>query len=90
MSGFKEYPVGKAQQTILDALGLTAGGFSSADIIFSNLNIVVSSKRVGRKSVPVVTVVKATAQQNIYGDYDIDEPKVDSDTLAKLSKWMDK
>jgi len=50
------YPVGKAQQMVLDALGLTAKDFSEASKIFEDLGISVGSKRQGRSSVPVVTV----------------------------------
>ena len=50
------YPVGKAQQMVLDALGLTARDFSEANDIFKKLGIVVGSKRQGRSTVPVVTV----------------------------------
>ena len=52
----RNYPVGKAQQMVLDALNLTARDFSEANRIFENLGIVVSSKRQGRRSVPVITV----------------------------------
>ena len=52
----KSYPVGKAQQMVLDALGLTAKDFSEANQIFEGLGITVGSKREGRSSVPVVTV----------------------------------
>ncbi len=49
-------PVGKAQQQVLEALGLTASDFSEANQKFNELGIVVSSKRVGRNSEPVITV----------------------------------
>lgn len=52
----KDYPVGKAQQIVLDALGMTATGFDDAASKFKELGITVSSKRQGRTSVPVVSV----------------------------------
>jgi len=53
----KDYPVGKAQQMVLDALKLTAGGHSDANRIFESLGLVIASKREGRKSVPSITVL---------------------------------
>jgi len=52
----RNYPIGKAQQMVLDALGLKANDFSEAEKIFKELGIAVGSKRQGRSSVPVVTV----------------------------------
>jgi len=52
----RNYPVGKAQQMVLDKLGLKANDFSEAKRIFDELGITVGSKRQGRSSVPVVTV----------------------------------
>ncbi len=49
-------PVGKAQQQVLDALGLTARDFGEANRKFSEYGISVGSKRVGRSSEPVITV----------------------------------
>jgi len=53
----KDYPVGKAQQMVLDALNVTATGHGDAKKIFEDLGLVVSSKREGRKSVPSITVL---------------------------------
>lgn len=65
-------PVGKAQQVILDALGLRAGSFGHAARLFAAHGIVVASKRVGRASVPVVTVARGgslrQAEDGEYGD----------------------
>ena len=52
----RDYPVGKAQQMVLDALGITASGFGEAQDAFDKLGIVVNSQRQGRKSVPAITV----------------------------------
>lgn len=51
-----EYPIGKAQQTVLDALGVTKHTFAGAEAYFEEIGIVVSSKRVGRSSIPVVRI----------------------------------
>ena len=52
----RSYPIGRAQQMVLDALKLTAKDFSEANRIFESIGIMVSSKRQGRSSVPVITV----------------------------------
>lgn len=53
----RDYPVGKAQQMVLDALNLTASGSGDANRIFESLGLVVASKRKGRTSVPSITVL---------------------------------
>lgn len=40
----KDYPVGSAQEKVLNALGLTANSFSDAERIFDEIGIEVSSK----------------------------------------------
>lgn len=57
----KQYPVGKAQQMVLDALGITATDFSDAEAKFAELGIVVSSKREGRTSIPQITILPREA-----------------------------
>ena len=52
----KQYPVGKTQKIVLDALRLSAQNFQEAEAIFDRLGIVVSHRRQGRQVVPVVTV----------------------------------
>ena len=51
-----EYPVGKAQQVVLDALGMEANGASSANALFERLGLVVRPVRQGRTSVPEITL----------------------------------
>lgn len=51
-----EYPVGKAQQIVLNALGLTAAGAASANELFESLGLVVRPVRQGRTSVPQITL----------------------------------
>lgn len=52
----KDYPVGAAQKMVLDALNMTATGFSDANRKFDEIGIVVTSKRQGHTSIPVVEV----------------------------------
>ena len=52
----REYPVGKAQQMVLDALNMTAANHREAEHLFESLGIVVASKRQGRTSVPAITI----------------------------------
>lgn len=56
MSYNNEYPVGKAQQVVLDALGLTAAGMTSANALFESLGLIVRPVRQGRASVPQITI----------------------------------
>lgn len=85
----KDYPVGKAQQMVLDALGLAADGFSEADQLFAEHGLVVSSKREGRASVPVVRLMEtAGGGWNVGGDgesYSISYKNID---LSKIAQWM--
>jgi len=53
----RDYPVGKAQQMVLDQLNITATGHGDAKRIFESLGLVVASKREGRRSVPRITVL---------------------------------
>lgn len=86
----RQYPVGKAQQVILDALNIrNCNGHSHAQQIFDELGIVVSSKRVGRKSVPVVSKTGAGSQRTAYGDYDVWNSPADDIDLSAISEWMD-
>lgn len=48
------YPVGAAQSIVLKALGETASTFQEAERVFETYRLRVTSKRVGRTSVPEV------------------------------------
>lgn len=74
----KEYPVGKAQKMVLDALEMTAETFAEAEKIFSDLNIVVLSVRQGRTSIPHVGLTT----RNMTGDDSY------SSKLHALQQWM--
>lgn len=85
----KDYPVGSAQEKVLNALGLTATGFSDAERIFNEIGIMVNSKRVGRSSEPVVSL-KETARGgwNRGGDgesYTVSYKNID---LSAIAQWM--
>jgi hypothetical protein len=81
------YPVGKAQQMVLDALGKRASTFQEAEAIFESLGIVVSSRREGRSSVPVITEVGFGGGWNPGGDGDDWRGAKKSD-LAAVRQWM--
>jgi hypothetical protein len=86
----RQYPVGKAQQEVLNALGISkCNGHSHAQQIFDELGITVSSKREGRKSVPVVSKIGAGGGWNIGGDGEgWDAPSTGID-LSAIEKWME-
>jgi len=85
----QQYPVGKAHETVLKALGISANSNGHAEAIFTALGISVSSKRVGRSSVPLVVQLETVGGGwNPGGDGDswtISQPNVD---LSALAEWM--
>lgn len=84
------YPVGKAQQIVLDALGMTAADHSEASQKFEELGIVVSSRREGRTSVPVVIVKdRFGGGFNAGGDGEEWRNYKDVD-LSNISQWIQK
>ncbi len=85
----RQYPVGKAQQMVLDALGLTATGNGHAQEIFKSLGLVVSSKRIGRKSVPSISLIDANVGGMHNGDGWSDTVEFESVDLDKVSQWID-
>jgi hypothetical protein len=52
----KSFPVGKAQQMVLDALGIEATDWNEAKAAFEEIGITVNSKRVGRGVEPEIIV----------------------------------
>jgi len=52
-----EYPVGKAQQIILNALSLQAKTYAEAEQLFAARGLAISSVREGRTNRPVVEVL---------------------------------
>lgn len=85
----RDYPTGVAQDVILKALGLRASGFKDAVRIFAKIGITVSSKRVGRSSVPVVTRLDPYGGGwNAGGDCDGSYNNYESADLSKISQWI--
>lgn len=85
----RNYPVGKAQQMVLDALNITARDFSEAKQIFENLGIVVASKREGRSSVPVITI-----KDRFDGGFNaaregVEYRKYDDVDLSDVEQWVE-
>lgn len=84
----KDYPVGSAQEKVLNALGLTATGFSDAERIFNEIGIEVTSKRVGRSSEPVITEKSSTRGGWNSGDGESYEVNYKDADLSKIAQWM--
>lgn len=87
----RTYPVGKAQSIVLDKLGIKADNASHASDIFDELGIAVSSKRVGRSSVPVVIKKSSGGSygMSVTGDYgDYVPPKWENIDLSAISEYI--
>jgi hypothetical protein len=80
---------GKAQQTILDALRIEAENYAHAEEIFTALGIAVNHKRVGRRSVPVVSKInQAGGIMNRFGEgeeWPATAPDID---LSAIAEWI--
>lgn len=80
---------GKAQQIVLDALGVQANNFAHAEAIFEALGIAVTPVRQGRRSVPQVSKLdRSGGGFNLDGEgeaWDDWGPDVD---LSAISEWM--
>jgi len=83
-----EYPVGKAQSMVLKALGKSAATFVEAERIFEELGLVVTSKRQGRETVPVVTVKdRLGGGMTEYGEGETYEAYPEFDTTP-IAQWI--
>ncbi len=83
-----EYPVGKTQKMVLDALNLTAKTFAEAEQKFEELGIVVKSKRVGKATVPEI-VVKDRNVGGFSEDGDgWEAQKYDEFDTAPIAQWI--
>lgn len=81
---------GKAQQAILNALGVQANNFAHAERIFDALGIAVKPVRVGRQSVPEVIVKDLSGGGiSIDGDGDAWDLTPDVD-LSAIAQWVAK
>src|SRR2546430_528825 len=96
----KPYPVGKAQQIILDALGRDVESFQEAEKIFADLRIIVTPVRQGHDSVPHVSLnhLQGVTVDNLNEMREINEPYsselvkivqiIHSDTLQMIKAHM--
>ena len=84
-----EYPIGKAQRMVLEALGLNADGFSEAKAMLRDRGLIVTSKRQGRKSVPSIKLMDTEGGAMTAGgdgdSWDIDYKAYDK---AAIAEWM--
>lgn len=86
-----EFPVGKAQQQVLDALGLTANTHGEAVELFKSYGFEVSSKRVGRASEPVIKMLNdVRGGFSADGDGYADEVSYKQIDLSRVAKWIEK
>lgn len=83
------YPTSATQEKVLNAIGMTATDFTEAERIFAEIGIIVTSKRIGRSSEPVITRKDAyDGGWNAGGDgaeYKISYKDID---LTPLAQWM--
>lgn len=85
----RAYPLSKTQSTVLNALNITAGNFNRAEQIFSELGLVVASRRQGRKTIPVITVLdRQGGAFNASGEGEIFTKYPNIDTSA-IEQWID-
>lgn len=88
----RQYPVGKAQAGVLKALGINIkiNGHSHAQQIFDALGLTVSSKRVGRTSVPVVSIhtVSYGSQYSDIADQSGSYSNADGLDFSAINQWM--
>ena len=83
------YPVGKVQQMVLNALVLTASDFGEAERIFEQHGLIVTSKRQGRTSIPEIHLAARTGGAfNRDGEgetWNIDYKTVN---LSTIKQWL--
>ena len=84
-----DYPVGKAQRMVLEALGLNADSYSEAEELFVQRGLIVKAIRQGRKSVPAITLMDTEGgAMSTGGDgdsWDIEYKDYDKNAIAE---WM--
>lgn len=85
----KHFAVGATQSKVLKALGMTAENFDHANAIFDRIGIVVSSKRVGCVTEPVVARRETVGGGfNAYGEGDTWNIPTEDVDLTPLAQWM--
>ena len=82
----RETPVGKAQQQVLDALGLKANSFFEANKLFASIGITVIPCRVGRTSVPTIRYQDGVGYINLDGEGEAEYVDL-SEVKTKLAKF---
>jgi len=83
-----DFPLGVAQQQVLDALGLKASGFNDANALFERIGIRVTSKRQGRTTVPVVhQLPSAGGAFNAFGEGETWEYPREKVDLSPIEQW---
>jgi len=78
------YPIGKAQATVLNALGREANDFAEAERIFAEIGIQVTSKR----GVPVVKKIGLVGYFGADGEADVFDTADKNVDYAVLAQWM--
>ncbi len=85
----KAFPTSVAQDKVLAALNMTATDFTDAERIFAEIGIVVTSKRVGRSSEPVVSRKASDGGGwNVDGDGESYKISYKDTDLTPLAQWM--
>ena len=84
---YRDYPVSKTEQMVLDALGMTASSSRDAKDKFQEMGLSVSSKRQGRKTVPAIVVKSRDVGGWTPGGDGWGSKKDDIDTSA-ISQWI--
>jgi len=85
----KPYPTSKTQDTVLKALGLSAADFGEAEQIFERLGLVVTSKRQGRQTVPVVQVLdRQGGGFNAHGE-GVEFARYPTVDTSKIEQWIE-
>ena len=85
----RDYPTSKAQDQVLAALEITATGYGDAERKFKALGLNVIAKRVGRKSVPSITMMDTQVGGMHDGDGWSDTVEFESVDLEKISQWIE-
>jgi hypothetical protein len=79
------YPITKTQQQVLQALGLTARDYAEAERLFQERGLLVTSRRAGRNTVPVVDRAESGGWNPGGDGYVTAYEPVD---LDKISQWL--
>ena len=86
----RDYPLSKTQETVLKALGMTATGYGDAERQFERLGLVVSSKRQGRATVPVITVKDRESGGFSAGGDGFSFTKYPNIDVTAITQWIEK